>query len=101
MQRIRIKNSEVLKNHSSMRLTNATLILALILLSGCTAMKFVPENEVLYTGYNIKLIPEGRVKAKKRIKELMDQNVSPKPNTSIFGMRPSLWFYYKTSDSKK
>ncbi|HEY0740931.1 MAG TPA: BamA/TamA family outer membrane protein [Chryseosolibacter sp.] len=73
---------------------NSAFLLIMLFLCSCTAMKYVPDNEVLYTGYNIKLIPEGRVRAKKRVKELMDQNVSPKPNTSIFGMRPGLWFYY-------
>jgi outer membrane protein insertion porin family len=32
---------------------------------------------------------------------LMDQNVSPKPNTSIFGMRPGLWFYYIAGEDKR
>ena len=70
----------------------------LILLSGCTAMKFVPENRVLYTGSEIELVPEGRLRAKKRIKELLDANILPKPNTTILGMRPGLWFFYKAGN---
>ena len=46
------------------------------LLHGCTAMKFVPEHQVLYTGANVKLEPEGRVRAKKKIKELLDVDVT-------------------------
>lgn len=97
---LRIKNKH---EYILTRLLRSSLPLALLFLCSCTAMKFVPENEVLYTGYDIKLIPEGRVRAKKRIKELMDQNVSPKPNTTILGMRPGLWFYYKAgpTDRKK
>lgn len=72
-----------------------------LILSGCTAMKYVPENQVLYTGADLKIIPTGRVGAKKRIEELMDQNVSPKPNGSILGMRPALWFYYVAGNPKK
>lgn len=76
-------------------------LVVFLLLCGCSAMKYVPDNEVLYTGYDIKLIPEGRVKAKKRIKEIMDQNVSPKPNTKILGMRPGLWFYYIAGETNR
>ena len=72
-----------------------------LLLHGCTAMKFVPENQVLYTGADVKLEPEGRVKAKKKIKELLDENILPKPNTTILGMRPGLWFFYKAGNPEK
>ena len=72
-----------------------------ILLSGCTGMKYVPDNEVLYTRSEVKLIPSGRVRAKKKIKELLYNNINPKPNSSIFGMRPGLWLYYVAGNPKK
>src|SRR5687768_5642251 len=72
-----------------------------LLLHGCTAMKFVPDHQVLYTGADVKLEPEGRVKAKKKIKELLDENILPKPNTTILGMRPGLWFFYKAGNPEK
>jgi outer membrane protein insertion porin family len=94
------RNSE-LRRDALRAIGRFSLLLLLPLLSGCSAMKFVPDNEVLYTGYDIKLVPEGKVRAKKRIKELMDQNVSPKPNASIFGMRPGLWFYYVAGPAER
>jgi len=72
-----------------------------LLLSSCTAMKYVPEGNVLYTKSDVKLIPSGRVRAKKKIKELLYTNINPKPNTSILGMRPALWFYYIAGDPQK
>jgi outer membrane protein insertion porin family len=93
MQRIKNNRGQVLQS-GLQKLGRVPLMLTFLFLCSCTAMKFVPDNEVLYTGYNIKLIPEGKVRAKKRIKEIMDQSVSPKPNSSILGMRPGLWFYY-------
>ena len=77
------------------------LLIILFLLNGCTAMKLVPEGRVLYTGSDIKLEPEGRVTAKKSIKELLDANILPKPNTTILGMRPGLWFFYKAGNPEK
>jgi outer membrane protein insertion porin family len=73
----------------------------LYLMAGCSAMKLVPENQVLYTDAEIDLVPEGRVRAKKKIKELLDANILPKPNTTILGMRPGLWFFYKAGPGEK
>ena len=64
-------------------------------------MKYVPDDKVLYTKSEVKLIPEGRVKAKGKIKELLYTNINPKPNTNILGMRPPLWFYYVAGNPKK
>jgi outer membrane protein insertion porin family len=76
-------------------------LFVLFLLPGCSAIKMVPENQVLYTGSEIKLEPEGRVKARKKIKELLNTNILPKPNTTILGMRPGLWFFYKAGNPQK
>ena len=70
------------------------ILLTVFMMVGCTGLQYVPENEKLYTGAKIKLKPKGKVTAKRHIKEIMDLNISPKPNTSIFGMRPGVWFYY-------
>lgn len=64
-------------------------------------MKLVPENRVLYTGSDVDIVPEGRLRAKKKIKELLDANILPKPNTRILGMRPGLWFFYKAGNPQK
>lgn len=73
----------------------------LFLLSGCTAIRLVPENQVLYTGSEIDLSSNRRMKAKKKIRELLDANILPKPNTTILGMRPGLWFFYKAGNPRK
>jgi outer membrane protein insertion porin family len=76
-------------------------VAVVLLLSSCTAMKYVPDDKVLYTKSDVKLIPSGRVRARKKIKELLYNNINPKPNTSIFGMRPPLWFFYVAGNPKK
>ncbi len=75
--------------------------IVVLVLGGCSAMKLVPDNRVLYTGSEIDLVPESRLRAKKRIKELLDANILPKPNTTILGMRPGLWFFYKAGNPDK
>lgn len=76
------------------------LVLALALAS-CSAIRLVPEDKVLYTGAEIELVPAGKLRAKKKIKSLMNANILPKPNTRILGMRPGLWFYYKAGNPQK
>lgn len=71
------------------------------LLTGCSALKLVPEDKVLYTKSEVKLVPSGRVRAQNKIKELLYTNINPQPNTTILGMRPSLWIYYKMGEPKK
>jgi outer membrane protein assembly factor BamA len=78
-----------------------SLLVVAIFLSGCSALNLVPDDKVLYTGAEVDLKPSGRVTAKKKVKELLNSNINPKPNKSIFGMRPTLWIYYKAGEGKK
>lgn len=71
------------------------LFAAVVLLAGCSAIRLVPEEQVLYTGSTVEIVPEGRLRAKKKIRELLNANILPKPNTTFLGMRPGLWFFYK------
>ena len=77
------------------------VISMVVVLSGCTALKQVPEGKILYTKSDVKLIPSGRVRAKGKIKELLYTNINPKPNTTILGMRPTLWVWYKVGEPEK
>jgi outer membrane protein insertion porin family len=81
--------------------TSVSLTAIILFLSSCTGLKYIPDNEVLYTGAEIDLKPRKKLPARNRIKELMDQNVSPKPNSKILGMRPTLWLYYIAGDAPK
>lgn len=77
------------------------LIISGCFLSGCTAMKYVPDDRVLYTGAEVDVVSQGRVGARKRVKELLTANVLPEPNTTILGMRPGLWFFYVAGEPRK
>jgi len=60
----------------------------------CNNTKFLPANDSLYTGADIKI--ESKELSKKKKKLLTAQLkilVRPKPNVSIFGFRPKLWFW--------
>jgi len=67
------------------------------LVSACSAGKYLPKNESLYTGATVTVIPDsGTMKnsKKKAMQAELLALVRPKPNTRHFGLfRDKLWFY--------
>jgi hypothetical protein len=47
----------------------AFILLACIVLSGCAATRFLEEDESFYTGAEIELHPQGKIRDKKQLKK--------------------------------
>ena len=78
------------------------LLISSMIISSCTGLKAVPEGDLLYVGAKVKIDDADISKKEKNaivdeIKELL----VPKPNKSILGFRPSLFFYNLAGDVKK
>ena len=60
----------------------------------CSNTKYLPENDFLYTGASVKISSAALNKKKNKalVKEL-EELTRPKPNKSIAGLRPKLWFW--------
>ncbi|MBB6611696.1 BamA/TamA family outer membrane protein [Pontibacter sp. Tf4] len=70
------------------------LLAALLLLCGCTGTSRIPQDDALFTGFNVKV--EARNDSTNRQKQLqteLEAAVRPKPNFSLLGMRPKLAIY--------
>ena len=70
------------------------LLLLLVLSSGCSVTKAVPEGQALFWGYDVKV--NGEKDTSKRSAEMeaeLSATVRPQPNASILGMRPKLAIY--------
>ncbi|MFD2515022.1 BamA/TamA family outer membrane protein [Pontibacter locisalis] len=70
------------------------LVLAFIFFSGCNVTKTVPENDALFTGYNVTV--KGEKDSSNRSADLeteLSATVRPEPNASILGWRPKLGIY--------
>ena len=87
------------KKHRSSLWMSAILVACL--LQGCTATKFLNDNESFYTGAKIKLNPQGSIGRQKQIVSDLQEFITPKPNSTILGMRPGVWFYYKAGAPTK
>ncbi len=67
----------------------------LLLLQGCSVQKFIPEDELLYTGANVEMTDSEGIEDVKEVKQSVEQVLRPDPNAKWLGMRIPLYFYYK------
>ncbi len=76
---------------------NSVFLLAIALNFSCSINKFIPKDEVLYTGASIDY--EG-AEIEKSTRRKVDDVLFPRPNKKILWMRPGLYFHYKTRKEK-
>lgn len=69
-------------------------ILTAFLLYGCAVKKYIPEDELLYTGSKIKFMDSVAGADKTKLKEDFEDALYPRPNSKFLGMYPGLHFYY-------
>lgn len=82
--------------------STAGIMLAGFFLVGCSAVKYLPDNEYFYEGS--KIIFEGEVGDRKEtdiLKKRLLQHSPYKGNGKIFGSRPSVWCYHIAGNPKK
>ncbi|MDR2237780.1 MAG: BamA/TamA family outer membrane protein [Chryseobacterium sp.] len=68
----------------------------------CSNTRFLKEGQMLYTGAEVKI--EGDTiskKDKKDLKAALEDNLTPKPNSTFLGLRPKLYFYNIAKEPKK
>jgi outer membrane protein assembly factor BamA len=79
----------------------ALLIVTVIVISGCTATRFLKEGETFYTGAEINIKAKGKIGGQAELKEQLQSFITPEPNGTILGMRPAVWFYYTAGTPEK
>jgi outer membrane protein assembly factor BamA len=73
-----------------------------LLLSGCTATRYLPPGETFYNGAEIDFqMPQGPVRRRGTIETEMQEYIVPQPNDKILGARPWVWLYYVAGTPKK
>lgn len=73
-----------------------------LFLVGCSNTKFVPKGDYLYTGASVNIISDSLSKSQKNVlKKDLEESLTPKPNTTLFGLRPKLYVYNRVSEPKK
>ena len=68
----------------------------------CSNTKYLKEGEMLYTGAEVKIENDSLSKSSKKVlKSELEDNLTPKPNSSFLGLRPKLFFYNIAKEPKK
>ncbi|UWX60504.1 BamA/TamA family outer membrane protein [Chryseobacterium oranimense] len=68
----------------------------------CSNTRFLKEGQMLYTGGEVKIENDSLSKKEKNeLKASLEENLVPKPNSSILGLRPKLYFYNIAKEPKK
>lgn len=68
----------------------------------CSNTKFLKDGQMLYTGAEVKIENDTLPKKKKNeLKAALEENLTPKPNSSFLGLRPKLYAYNVTKEPKK
>ena len=68
---------------------------ALLVLQSCAVKKYIPEDEVLYTGATVEIKSDSIIKNESQLKSVLEEALLPKPNKKFLGMRVGLHYYYK------
>ena len=77
-------------------------ITIILLFSACSNTKYLAQGEQLYVGADVKLKPDTSFNEKyiKSLEEHLEENVSPKPNSSFFGLKFKLFIYNLARSAK-
>lgn len=68
----------------------------------CSNTKYLKQGQMLYTGAEVKIQNDSLPKKEKNeLKAALEENLVPKPNSSILGLRPKLYFYNIAKEPKK
>ena len=71
-----------------------------VLAMGCSVKKFIPEDEYLYTGADLKVERPSGIQDWKDVDQELESLFRPQPNNKIVGMYIPLWAYFKGSQKK-
>ncbi|WP_029036107.1 translocation and assembly module lipoprotein TamL [Salinimicrobium xinjiangense] len=71
------------------------LITGFTFLQSCSVKKYIPEDELLYTGADLELESQEEIENRKSLKSQLESLIKPDPNTKILGARIGLYFHYK------
>lgn len=78
------------------------LINSVFLISSCSNTRFLEEGEELYTGSKLSIVDDSiSKKDKATLQADLESSIVPKPNSSLFGLRPRLYIYNITKEPKK
>jgi outer membrane protein assembly factor BamA len=72
-----------------------------LLLASCSGLKYIPEGQKLYTGSKVTIDAPTKLRNQAALQTELETVVRPKPNASILGQRPKLYFWHLGQGKEK
>ncbi|WP_276165340.1 BamA/TamA family outer membrane protein [Zobellia alginiliquefaciens] len=85
---------------STTSISRVVILLCLAAQSACSVGKYIPEDELLFTGAEIHVDSEEDKRALKPVEQELSTLLKPTPNSTILGMRLGLYYHYKAQKEK-
>ncbi|TYZ13556.1 BamA/TamA family outer membrane protein [Hymenobacter lutimineralis] len=101
MTQMQLRGARITSTHTRQTGLRLGLLLAGLWLAGCSGTRFVPEGDKLYTGSTVKLKSAYSIPREAEIGTELESVIRPKPNASILGLRPKLYFWHMGQGKKK
>ena len=76
------------------------ILLCLTIQYACSVGKYIPEDEILFSGTEIKVDSEEEKRALKPVEQELGTLITPAPNSDVLGMRLGLYYHYKAQKKK-
>ncbi|CAM3574199.1 BamA/TamA family outer membrane protein [Zobellia roscoffensis] len=76
------------------------ILLCLAAHYACSVGKYIPEDETLFTGAEIKVDSEEEKRALKPVEQELGTLLKPTANSTVLGMRLGLYYHYKAQKEK-
>ena len=76
------------------------LLLLIAVCYSCSVNKYIPENELLYTGAELKTQSDTSIRKQKAIDQDLSLLLTPEPNSTFLGTRLRLFYHYKSQKKK-
>jgi len=89
-----MKNNNQIHRNVKHQLMLTLLVVSII--QACSVKRFIPENELLYTGAHIEMSGDSAVDNTKTIQSEIEGLMRPEPNAMILGARLGLLVHYKS-----
>lgn len=83
------------------RAKHAVAPFVLLLLASCSGLQYIPKGEKLYTGSKVAIKSPEKVPNESALQTELESVIRPKPNASILGLRPKLYFWHLGVGKKK
>ncbi|HET8854331.1 MAG TPA: BamA/TamA family outer membrane protein [Salinimicrobium sp.] len=68
------------------------------LMQSCSVRKYIPEDELLYSGAELKIDANPKVDDIKELRQQLEQVLLPKPNDEFLGIPIGLYYYYRAKN---